>query len=140
MYLPDINIWLALTFEVHSHHRRAVAWFGAVELECCTFCRLTQQGYLRLATNPAVFKEEAVTMARAWSCYDQLLADERVRFTPEPGGLETAWRQYTSRGTFSPKIWNDAYLAAFGRTANLEVVTFDSGFRGYSDVGVTVLT
>ena len=140
MHLPDINIWLALTFEAHGHHKRAVAWFDTVELECCAFCGLTQQGYLRLATNPAVFKEEAVTMAKAWSCYDRLLADERVRFIQEPSGLEPVWRRYTSRRTHSPKVWNDAYLAAFGRTANLEVVTFDSGFKAYSDIALALLS
>ncbi len=27
MFLPDINFWLALTFEVHAHHVRAKEFF-----------------------------------------------------------------------------------------------------------------
>jgi len=61
MHLADINIWLALTFEVHAHHRTAKAWFEGTGPDSCAFCRLTQQGFLRLATNPAVFKDEART-------------------------------------------------------------------------------
>ena len=51
--LPDINVWLALTFDSHIHHAAAKAWFDPLSDEVCYFCRLTQQGFLRLATNSA---------------------------------------------------------------------------------------
>jgi len=139
MHLPDINVWLALAFEVHFHHGTAKAWFEGTEPDSCAFCRLTQQGFLRLATNPAVFKDEAVTMDVAWSCYDKLLEDERVYFMREPEGLEKAWRVSTRNRGYSHKVWNDAYLVAFAQTANLEVTTFDQGFREYNTVRVTIL-
>jgi len=139
MHLPDINVWLALAFEVHFHHGTAKAWFEGTEPDSCAFCRLTQQGFLRLATNPAVFKDEAVTMDVAWSCYDKLLEDERVYFIREPEGLEKAWRVSTRNRGYSHKVWNDAYLVAFAQTANLEVTTFDQGFREYNTVRVTIL-
>jgi toxin-antitoxin system PIN domain toxin len=97
MHLPDINVWLALTFEVHAHHRTAKKWFEGAEPDSCAFCRLTQQGFLRLATNPAVFKDEAVTMDVAWACYDSLLEDERVYFMREPEGLEEACEDIPTR-------------------------------------------
>ncbi len=140
MHLADINIWLALTFEVHAHHRTAKAWFEGTGPGSCAFCRLTQQGFLRLATNPAVFKDEAVTMALAWSCYDGLLADERVYFLREPEGVELAWREYTKSRRYSHRLWNDAYLAAFAQTAGLEIVTFDKGFREYRATNVTIIS
>ena len=65
MHLPDINVWLALAFEVHVHHWRAVEWLGRAATGSCAFCRLTQQGFLRLATNPSVFGDEALTLKRA---------------------------------------------------------------------------
>ena len=95
MHLPDINVWLALAFEAHAHHRPAADWFDQQEPEACAFCRLTQQGLLRLATNPAVFGDEALSMARAWACYDALLGDERVYFREEPTGLEDLWRKHS---------------------------------------------
>jgi toxin-antitoxin system PIN domain toxin len=140
MHLPDVNLWLALTFEVHAHHRQAKAWFEEAGPDSCAFCRLTQQGFLRLATNPAVFREETVTMNVAWSCYDRLIEDERVYFMQEPEELERAWRSFTSNRVYSHKVWNDAYLVAFAQKANLRVVTFDQGFRSYEAVKVTVIS
>src|SRR5208282_5491630 len=139
MLLPDVNVWLALAFDLHAHHPAARAWYDG-SAEGCTFCRLTQQGFLRLATNPSVFKNDAMTLDEAWRMYDTILADPRISFTTEPTGLERYWRAYTRRGRFSPQVWNDAYLAAFARAASLEVVTFDKGFTRYKSVHCTILT
>ena len=74
MFLPDVNLWLALAFESHIHHAAASHWFEGLLNDGCTFCRLTQQGFLRLATNPKAFGAEAVPMADAWRLYDALSA------------------------------------------------------------------
>src|SRR3954469_17930456 len=73
MYLPDINVWLALTFDSHVHHPSAKMWFdGLTNNAFCLFRRLTQQGFLRLATNPSVFGKDAVPLPKAWQLYDTL--------------------------------------------------------------------
>ena len=93
MHLPDINVWLALTFDSHLHHPAAKTWFDALGNDAlCFFCRLTQQGFLRLATNPSVFGKDAVTLPDAWQKYAVFLSDPRVAFAGEPAGLETQWR------------------------------------------------
>src|SRR5438309_1439873 len=107
MFLPDINVWLALAFESHIHHVRAKSWFESASENGCSFCRLTQQGFLRLATNPRAFGAEAVSLRRAWQMYDALVGDPRITFAPEPEKLETLWRAYTQSSLFSPKVWND---------------------------------
>jgi toxin-antitoxin system PIN domain toxin len=129
--LPDINVWLALAFEAHAHHAPAAEWFATQGTQSCAFCRFTQQGFLRLATNPSVFGEDAVTLATAWTLYDDLCGDERVFFLSEPNGLETPWRKLTKRRRYSHKIWSDAYLVAFAECAGARNVTFDKGFRGH---------
>jgi hypothetical protein len=139
MYLPDVNLWLALTFESHVHHVAAKAWFDKSAEAGCAFCRITQQGFLRIATNPKAFSEEAVTLAVAWRLYDALLSDPRITFADEPAGLEAGWRAYTTRRRFSPKVWNDAYLAAFSRSAGFTLATFDRGFSQYRDLECTTL-
>ena len=139
MHLPDINIWLALAFDFHIHHQPALDWFDAQPPTSCAFCRMTQQGFLRLATNPKVLGTEAVSLADAWKFYDNLLNDPRVLYADETPGLEQLWRQYTARRTFSPKVWNDAYLAAFAETAQLEFVTFDQAFTQYQLTRCTIL-
>ena len=90
----------------------------------CTFCRMTQQGYLRLASNPKVFGTDAFTLVESWKAYNTLQGDERVRFESEPVDIESAWRAYTSTMTFSAKVWNDAYLAAFAKESKFQLVTF----------------
>ncbi|HEX6962402.1 MAG TPA: TA system VapC family ribonuclease toxin [Lacipirellula sp.] len=138
IYLPDVNFWLALAFQSHVHHARASAWFDALSQDSCGFCRITQQGFLRLATNPKAFQEEAVTLARAWQLYDVLLTDYRVSFVPEPPEIESLWRDYTKQQTFSPKVWNDAYLAAYAHAARCTLVTFDKAFAQYARLNFRV--
>lgn len=130
-YRPDINFWLALAFEAHVHHVRAAAWFDSAPETSCLFCRHTQQGFLRLATNPAVFGVEALSLADSWQGYDALRADSRVGFAAEPHGLERSWRTFTSSAQYSHKVWSDAYLAAFAVAGGVAVVSFDSCFAAY---------
>jgi hypothetical protein len=139
MFLPDVNLWLALCFESHGHHVAARRWFDARAAESCAFCRLTQMGFLRLATNPKAFGSEAVPMEGAWALYDQFLSDERVVVIQEPARIEDPWRTHTSGGLFSPKLWNDAYLAAFARVAGVKLVSFDRGFRQFEGLDGVIL-
>lgn len=100
MFLPDVNVWLAMTFQAHMHHVAAKTWFDGLGNEVCYFCRLTQQGFLRLATNRKAFPADAVQMAKAWELYDALLGDPRVAFAPEPPGVEPYWRTSPHHGSF----------------------------------------
>jgi toxin-antitoxin system PIN domain toxin len=140
MHLPDINVWLALAFDSHQHHVRAVDWFRKAEPESCCFCRMTQQGFLRLSTTPRLMTPQALTLQDAWVAYDDLYHDPRVVFADEPEGIEALWRAHTQHGTFSPKVWNDAYLAAFAQSGDLTVVTFDKGFSQYAGASCLILS
>ena len=140
MYLPDINVWLALSFDQHQHYAAARTWFDGLPADrrCC-FCRLTQSGFLRLATNPKVNRLQTQTMSQAWAIFDKMLLDPRIGFLAEPAGLESHWRPWSQLGTYSHNVWNDAYLAAFATAAGLQVVTFDKGFAQFAGLAVTFL-
>ena len=118
---------MALASRKHQHHSIAAAWFDRLEREPVYFCRFTQLAFLRLLTHPAVMGEDTKTQIEAWRVYDQLLGDERVFFHPEPNSeeLDRAFRKLTSKAQRSSRDWPDAYLAAFARTAGLNLVTFD---------------
>ncbi|MFO0964072.1 MAG: TA system VapC family ribonuclease toxin [Gemmataceae bacterium] len=140
MHLPDVNIWLALTFDSHVHHPAAKTWFDGLPVnEVCFFCRLTQQGFLRLATNRSAFGKHALRLPEAWQTYDLLLSDPRVAFSSEPADVETHWRAFTQSQTYSPQVWNDAYLAAFALAAKLTVTSFDKGLSQYPNVNCVIL-
>jgi toxin-antitoxin system PIN domain toxin len=140
MYLPDVNAWLALAFAAHVHHGRAQAWFNSRPAGTTSyFCRPSQMGFLRLANNPKAFPGAAVSQDQAWKLYDSFLANPRVGFAAEPAGLDALWRSFTQSRQFAPNAWADAHLAAFAIVGGYEVVTFDTGFRQYPGLSVTVL-
>jgi uncharacterized protein len=134
----DINVWLALTWERHSQAEVARSWFERTAEEQFFFCRFTQLGLLRLLTTSAVMGKDAKTMAGAWEIYDQWSADDRVALLPEPEGLDPKFRRLASSRHPSPKVWADAYLAAFASASGLRLVTFDRAL-GRKAVGCLVL-
>jgi toxin-antitoxin system PIN domain toxin len=138
--LPDVNVWVALAFEAHAFHLRAKAWFDATSVVDCQFCRMTQQGFLRLATNPRAVGSDAVSLVSAWRLYDEFMVDSRVTFASEPLDLESDWRSLTADVKFSPKVWNDAYLVAFASGIGAELVTFDKGFVRYQGKAIQILS
>src|SRR5437667_1023066 len=85
MFLPDINLWLALTFDVHLHHTAAKGRFESQARESFAFCRFTQQGFLRLASNPKALKDSAVPLQEGWRLYDTILTDSRISFLRRTG-------------------------------------------------------
>jgi toxin-antitoxin system PIN domain toxin len=125
---PDVNVWLALTYERHVHHAAARRWFAALDDDArLFFCRMTQFGLLRLLTTAAVMGGDGVLgQAAAWKAYDRWLGDERVALLPEPAAIEPAFRAYSRRRQAAPKDWADSYLAAFAAEADLTLVTFDA--------------
>ncbi|MGH9403304.1 MAG: TA system VapC family ribonuclease toxin [Terriglobia bacterium] len=126
-YFPDINVWLALAYRGHQHHAVAAAWFERVEAEQAVFCRVTQLGFLRLLTHPAVMRDEVKTQQEAWKAYDQLTSDARVAFYSETESerVEAVLRTLTATSRFSPQQWPDAYLASFAGVSDLTLVTLD---------------
>ena len=139
MFLPDVNVLLALSFDAHQHHPLALRWLHSIADGEARLCRVTQSEFLRLASNPALFGDEALTLSEAWECYDRLTEDTRFEFGLEPVGLEHYWRRMTMTDSYSPKVWTDRYLAAFAITAGLCVVSFDGGFAALADVQSVVL-
>jgi toxin-antitoxin system PIN domain toxin len=88
MLLPDVNVWVALTFDQHPNHPSAKLWFDGLTTEVCHFCRTTQQGFLRISTNQKAMGLNALTLDEAWAAYDTYLTDPRIAFVSEPSGLE----------------------------------------------------
>lgn len=130
-YFPDINVWIALTWDGHVHHHRAADWFNPLDEDGRVFfCRFTQLGLLRLLSSEAVMgRGDAMTQRAAWRAYDAWQADERVAFLDEPVDLETRFRALTRLRHPAPKDWADSYLAAFAEASDLTLVTFDSALK-----------
>jgi len=128
---PDVNVWLALTHEIHPQHRQATEWDGALRSDVVlSFCRFTQLGLLRLLTNQSAMGADVLTQTDAWTVYDAFLATDRARFIDEPAGIDPLFRIHTKRDEVSTKQWADGYLAAFAIAARMPLVTFDRALAG----------
>ena len=82
-------------------------------------------GLLRLLTNETVMGNDVLSSRNAWRTYQTILADERIQFAPEPFALEQEWKKLTAHDRATPKLWTDAYLAAFARAGGMQFVTLD---------------
>ena len=135
---PDVNVWIALTYDRHVHHSSAARWFASLngDTRLC-FCRITQLSLLRLLTTKAVMGPEVMGQTQAWSVYDRWLDDPRVVFLDEPAGLEQTFRSQSQRRDPAPKDWADSYLVAFASVGGLKLVTFDQALR--AKTGSTLL-
>lgn len=139
IYLPDVNVWLALAFDSHTSHPVAAQWLAGASEASFAFCRATQSGFLRMATNASAFPHDAVTMPEAWNLHDRIRADRRAIFAEEPADLERHWRKLADRPTRSHHLWADAYLAAFALAGGYEMVTLDRGFAQFNLPHCTML-
>ena len=54
--LLDVNILLALAWPQHMHHDAAHAWFAHTKHEGWATCPITQAGFARISSQPAVTK------------------------------------------------------------------------------------
>lgn len=144
MTLADSNVWLALTLSKHIFHAATQAWFAAEPKSAkILFCRSTQQSYLRLFTTKAVvapFGVPPLTNDEALLAYQGWFADSRIEFANEPAGVERLWKKLAGRKTSSPKVWMDAYLAAFAIAGGFQLVTTDKDFQQFSGLNSLVLS
>jgi uncharacterized protein len=143
-FLLDVNVWLALAFPAHPHHQQALGAFQqATAARPACFCRATQQGFLRLACS-AAFQRSCniigLTNRDALAALDQFMSSPSVAYREEPAGLVPLWRRLAALPSASPKVWMDAYLAAFATAGALEMVTLDQAFFQFAGVSVTILT
>ena len=124
-FLPDVNVWLALASRRHIHAEKCSDWLNSLESPEVVFCRVTQMGLLRLLTKDSVMGTDVLSSRDAWRTYQIILSDARIGFALEPFALAPEWQRLTSQKRPTPNVWTDAYLAAFARAGEFQLVTLD---------------
>ena len=141
--LFDTNVWLAAVFTTHPFHPQAQRSLQqATPAVPAVFCRSTQQSFLRLTSTPALLKAygaQGLTNCDALVALDALLALPQVCEREEPAGTLALWRRLASRDTASPKVWMDAYLAAFAIIGGLRLVSLDHDFKSFEAQGLALV-
>ncbi len=124
-YLVDVNVWIAIVYEDHLHHRTCRNWFAGLGRQKAAVCRITQMGLLRQLTNPSVMRESVCTQQEAWKVYETLMRQPATVFLYEPDQFDVAWKKLTSSARPNHHLWTDAYLATFAQLHCLTLVTTD---------------
>jgi len=141
--LFDTNVWLAALFTTHPFHAQAQqALQNASASAPAVWCRATEQSFLRLATTPALltaYGAQGMNNRDALHALDALQALPQVSTLDEAPGTLAQWRQLAARDTASPKVWMDAYLAAFAMAGGLRLVTLDRDFKQFASQGLNLL-
>ena len=141
--LPDINVWLALALTGHIHHKVATAFFADHDDDLSVaFCRSTQMGMLRLLTTEVVMQahnKPALKNLDAWTLQQAWAGRSNVFLADEPAGIEVPWARFAAIRSASPKLWMDAYLAAFAIAGGFTLVTNDKAFKQFKGLDVLLL-
>lgn len=123
--LLDVNVLVALFDPAHIHHDVAHDWFGACREGGWSTCPLTENGLIRVLSNPA-YPGRRTTVADA---------GDRLKRLTDSGG-HSFWPDHVSvlddavieRGRLSGhRQITDAYLLALAVANGGCVVTFDRG-------------
>lgn len=82
-----------------------------------------------------------MTNAEAWRVYDGLRSDRRVAWVGEAdaGAVELRWKSLAAGQAASPKLWMDAYLAAFALAGEHQLVTTDRAFKQFHGLDAIIL-
>ena len=139
-FLVDTNVWVAAVFPSHPSHVLAQDTLKhASAAQPAVLCRATEQSFLRLVTTATVFNTygmASMTNSLALEMLDLLLGLPHVIERDEPLGMVSRWRKLAALPSPSPKVWMDAYLAAFALSAGLSLVTLDKDFTAFTRHGL----
>ncbi len=145
--LVDTSVWVAAYFEEHEFFLPAKTFLASCSgAEPALFCRASEQSWLRLVTTPLLhrlYKVPTMTNADAVAILATWYAQPHIRcLDAEPEDTRELWLELAAIPSASPKVWMDAYLAAFAIRAGLSLATLDADFRRFeaADLQLHLLT
>ena len=122
--LLDVNVLIALLDSDHLQHQQAVAWLQESEAHGWASCPITQNGFIRILSNPRY--RNPTSTADAIYRLRKAVAGPAHEFWQDSVSLFEAglvnWGKALSCRTLT-----DAYLLALAVKNNGRLVTFDRG-------------
>ncbi|MGH8503317.1 MAG: TA system VapC family ribonuclease toxin [Gammaproteobacteria bacterium] len=138
--IADVNVFLPVLAEGHSHRPAAVTWWDACGDGEVGLCLPVHLALLRLLSNPRVMGRSLLAPEQAWNAVAQLADDPRVVSADKiPQGHAKHWRANVTGREPTPNLWTDAWLAALAQSLRCEMVTFDHGFRSFAKLTLRLL-
>jgi toxin-antitoxin system PIN domain toxin len=123
-YLLDVNLLIALAWPNHPQHGAAHRWFGREHSTGWGTCTVTQIGFVRVSSHPAM--EHHVSTQEAWHKLKEIVALPTHSFWEEPpGGCANDAFSKTIPNTLTHGLVTDGYLATVAAVHGGKVATFD---------------
>jgi toxin-antitoxin system PIN domain toxin len=120
--LLDVNALLALAWPNHQFHQAVVSRLDGPPAPRWASCALTQLGFVRLSSNPAVVGVRK-TPAEALSVLTALIQDPRHEYIEALPALPSVDAHF--RRLLGHQQVTDAYLVAVAETASATLLTLD---------------
>lgn len=133
VFLLDVNLLIALFDPSHLHHEAAHAWFAASSRRRWATCPLTENGFVRVLSNPA-YAGRRTTVADAVARLRRFAATPRHSFWEDDLSLLDPARVAPEKLTGHREI-TDAYLLALAVNRGGALATFDGHVRRSAVVG-----
>ena len=127
--LPDVNVLIALFDSTHTHHEAAQNWFVGASQNGWATCPLTENGFLRVVSNPN-YPNVHLTAAEA-ARYLRMLTANHVhshRFWPDEVSLLDTTLFDLSKVQGYRQL-TDLYLLGLCQHHQAAFVSFDSGLQ-----------
>jgi len=123
-YLLDVNLLLALAWPNHPQHAKADAWFERQRHRGWATCTVTQLGFVRVSSHPAV--EPHVSTQEAPRKLIEIVETPGHSFWSEPpGGYLNARFAETLPNTLIHGAVTDGYLATVALNNGGKLATLD---------------
>ena len=129
--LPDLNVWLALSWPDHSHHQQAVHYWEQQAADQVLFCTVTALGLVRLVSQPKLMGVAVKNAAEASALLHALCQQPGVQLAePEHNGWEV-FHQLLRIAELPARLCTDAHLAALAIANGWRLVSFDRDFERF---------
>jgi toxin-antitoxin system PIN domain toxin len=122
-YLLDVNVLVALLWTNHEQHQTASNWFKRHQQSGWATCPLTQAGFIRVSSNPGVFRD-APSPAKAIEILEINLRHPTHRFLKDEIDVPQAVKPFGNRFSGHQQT-TDAYLFGLAIHKRCMLATFD---------------
>lgn len=125
LHLLDVNALIALGWDHHQHHDTMLSWFRRGATRGWATCAISQAGFIRVLSQPAVSNMTA-SVAEWSDSLAQVLSHPAHRLV----SLDFAFADVLAcctGGVVGHRQITDAYLLTAAMRAGMKLLTFDSG-------------
>jgi len=131
--LLDVNVLIALFDPEHIHYEAAHGWFGSKARGLWATCPLTENGFVRIVSNPK-YPGSRTTVADAASRLSMLCESSDHVFWPDSLSLRDP-RHFAIGSVRGYRQITDVYLLALATNNDGVVVTFDQSISDWAVPG-----